>query len=61
MCVGDDFVGLVLAETDTLSIAAHDKLTKHVAKCQGDIVQSMAAMVPYIYIYIYQFIIIINL
>jgi hypothetical protein len=46
MCVGDDFVGLVLAETDTLSIAAHDKLMKHVAKSRGGIVvQSMAAMV----------------
>jgi hypothetical protein len=38
-------VGLVLAETDTFSIAAHDKLMKHVAKSRGGIVQSMAAMV----------------
>jgi hypothetical protein len=39
-------VGLVLAETDTLSMAAHDKLMKHVTKSRGGIVlQSMAAMV----------------
>ena len=46
MCVGNDFVGLVLVESDTLSLAAHDKLMKHVAKSRGGILlQSMAAVV----------------
>lgn len=46
MCVGNDLVGLVLVESDTLFLAAHDKLMKHVAKSRGGIMlQSMAAMV----------------